>query len=67
MIFYVSMVNSKNFSIPKKIRIMPERMEGVFLLKLFTQLLRRIANDIRTVLVRMTASTIHKIGIPKKG
>jgi hypothetical protein len=26
---------------------MPERMEGVFLLKLFTQLLRSIANDIR--------------------
>jgi hypothetical protein len=46
---------------------MPERMDGDFLLKFFIQLLRSIANDIRTVLARITATIIHKTGTSKKG
>jgi hypothetical protein len=59
--------NSKNFNIPKMIRIMPERMDGNFLLKFFIQLLRSAENNIRTVLARITATIIHKTGISKKG
>jgi hypothetical protein len=46
---------------------MPERMDGNFLLKFFIQLLRSVANNIRTVLARMTATIIHKTGVSKKG
>jgi hypothetical protein len=45
----------------------PERIAGIFLFKFFFQLLMNIAKNIKTVLVRITETIIHKMGISKNG
>ena len=48
-------------------RMKPERIEGIFLFKFFFQLLMNIAENIKTVFVRMTETIIQKIGNSKNG
>nr|WP_237558886.1 hypothetical protein [Candidatus Methanodesulfokores washburnensis] len=46
---------------------MPERIDGILLLKFFIQLLRSTAINIRIVLAMIMATIIHIIGISKNG
>nr|WP_237558729.1 hypothetical protein [Candidatus Methanodesulfokores washburnensis] len=46
---------------------MPERIDGILLLKFFIQLLRSAAINIRIVLAMIMAIIIHIIGISKNG
>jgi hypothetical protein len=46
---------------------MPERIDGILLLKFFIQLLRSAAINIRIVSAMTIATIIHIIGISKNG
>jgi hypothetical protein len=46
---------------------MPERIDGILLLKFFIQLLRSAAINIRIVSAMTMATIIHIIGISKNG